>query len=177
MTRQRDLLHILEHHAMRAEASCVPWAYEFVAKWHCNLPIESFPIQDANPRGLGFSAAERDAFKTQYGIILQEHWVPLNGVLPFLKAQCDLDLPPVLSIFSRATVLYDPDPTRAGAKVDWHMFVGAAETAVEHFFASRCYNESAIAYIYLTQLNAFHEWSRAFPDSREQIHCITHQLV
>jgi hypothetical protein len=174
MNREADLHALLAAHEIRAEASCIAWGYEFIAKWHGRLAWDQYPLQTAHPQGMGWSPGEQQAFQQQFNLITEERWLLVNELLPMMKAQCDLDLPPLVSIFSRATTILDPNAI--GVKRDYHIFIGIAETEQNHCFATRGFGHAQPAFIYLQHVEAFHGWARAFPTPPNRIHCLLHRL-
>ena len=117
---------------------------------------------------------ERKAFQERFGILTEERYLLPDELLAMVKEQCDLERPPILSVFSRATVIYDPD--RIGAKRDYHIFVGLAETLTEHCFGTRCHDHAEPVFVYVQHVKAFHGWAQAFPDPPTRIHCLLHRL-
>lgn len=158
---------------MRGEASCVAWGYELLAKWHGRIDCHEYPLQTAFPTGLGFSTEDRQQFQEHYGIVTEERWLPVGELLSMIREQCLLEMPPLLSIFSRATVIYGE---AIGIKRDHHIFVGnVEEDGRNHFFASRAYGRDQPFYLWIHQVRAIQDMSYVLPLPNREINCLLHR--
>lgn len=166
-------MQLLTTHDMRGEDSCVAWGYEFIAKWHGRLDWAEYPLQTEYPTGLGFSPEDQQKFLERFGIVTEERWLLVGELLPMICEQCLLELPPLLSIFSRATVVYGD---AIGIKRDHHIFVGnMEEDGHNHFFASRAYRHGGPFFLWIHHIRAIQDMSCSLPLSRREINCLLHR--
>ena len=166
-------MQLLTTHEMRGEVSCVAWGYEFIAKWHGRLNQGEYPLQTEHRAGLGFSPEDRQKFLERFGIATEERWLPVGELLPMIREQCLLELPPILSIFSRATVIYGE---AIGIKRDHHIFVGnVEEDGRNHCFASRAYRHPEPFYLWIHHVRAIQDMSYVLPLPTREINCLLHR--
>jgi hypothetical protein len=144
--------------------------YELAAKWHGRLAWDEFPLQYEFPTGLGFSPQDRQLFVKRFGIATEDRWIRVDQLRSMLREQCAQDLPPLISDFSRATIVYgDAIEVKRG----YHIFVGASDEN-DHHFDSRAFNHNDPFFIWLPQIYQIQCISYVLPLPRSEVHCLLH---
>jgi len=165
---------LLKQHEMRGGYSCVAWGYEFIAKWHEVLKLNQFPIQTARPSGMGFSKEDQEWFLKEYGIKTEKRSLTLDELEFVIKEQIEKNLPPIVSIFSRASINYDDrSHFSLGVNLDYHVFAGFYQDGQVQL-AGRVYSKSCLVLLPIARIREVHRWSSVFPLAPALVECLLH---